>query len=114
MRRPLRALAAATLAAVAGGLCVACSGRGTEGGDAPDPGFVECVVPRPEVCTRDWRPVCALRDTGIRCVTTPCDAWERKTFANACTACADAAVYGWRPGECPAEGPAPDAAPGVP
>jgi hypothetical protein len=67
-------------------------------------GYVECVVPRPEICTREYLPVCGLRDTGIRCVTQPCDSWETKTFSNACSACADGAVYGWRPGECEEEG----------
>ncbi len=67
-------------------------------------GYVECVIPRPELCTQDWLPVCGLRDTGVRCVTEPCDSWETKTFSNACTACADKDVYGWRPGECEEEG----------
>ena len=86
----------------------ACSGTT---GDAADPaasghaaGYVECVVPRPEMRTKEYRPVCGLRDTGIRCVTEPCDSWETKTYSNACTACADAAVYGWRPGPCEEEG----------
>jgi len=71
---------------------------------ARDPGYVECVVPRPQRCTRELLPVCALRDTGVRCVTAPCPSWERKTFSNACTACADPGVYGWQPGACEEEG----------
>ena len=67
-------------------------------------GYVECVVPRPEVCKHDYLPVCGLRDTGIRCVTEPCDSWETKTYSNACTSCADPDVYGWRPRECEREG----------
>jgi hypothetical protein len=67
-------------------------------------GYVECVVPRPEICTKEYAPVCGLRDTGIRCVTEPCDTWETKTYGNACSACADGGVYGWRPGECEEEG----------
>ncbi len=74
-----------------------------EGGEAP-PSYVECVVPRPQVCQKTYLPVCGLRDTGVRCVTTPCPSWETKTYANACDACADPAVYGWRPGECETEG----------
>lgn len=81
---------------------LACSGAGDRA--AKDPGWVECVVPRPEICTEEWRPVCGLRDTGIRCVTEPCDSWETKTFSNACTACADEGVYGWRPDACEHEG----------
>lgn len=82
----------------------ACSAGPDEPGQARDPGWVECVVPRPEICTKEWRPVCGLRDTGVRCVTTPCPSWETKTYGNACAACADVDVYGWRPGECEREG----------
>ncbi len=59
-----------------------------------------CGDPRPEMCTREYRPVCALRDTGVRCVTTPCPSTEWKTYGNACDACADADVIGHLPGAC--------------
>lgn len=59
-----------------------------------------CEEPRPEMCTMDYRPVCALRDTGIRCVTTPCDSAEWKTYSNACSACSDKDVIGFVEGEC--------------
>lgn len=63
--------------------------------------YTACTEPRPEMCTQDYRPVCGLRDTGVRCVTTPCDAaWEEKTYSNACAACSHADVHGWRPGVC--------------
>ena len=78
--------------------------EGDAAGQGAAGGYVECVVPRPEICTRDYRPVCGLRNTGIRCVTQPCDSWETKTYSNACTACSDVPVYGWRPGECEEEG----------
>lgn len=72
-------------------------------------GHTACTDPRPEMCTQDYRPVCGLRDTGVRCVTTPCDAaWEEKTYSNACAACSHADVHGWRPGAC---APEPDAEP---
>ena len=48
-----------------------------------------CMEPRPQVCTMDYRPVCASLATG-----------ERKTYANACGACADSAVVSWHEGEC--------------
>jgi len=49
----------------------------------------ECEEPRPQVCTMDYRPVCAsLTDGGI------------KTYANGCTACGDAAVSSWIEGAC--------------
>ena len=59
-----------------------------------------CEEPRPEMCTREYRPVCALRDTGIRCVTMPCPSTEWKTYGNACSACADADVIGHVAGAC--------------
>jgi hypothetical protein len=79
--------------------------------EAPAPerpeGWVECTEPRPEVCTQEFRPVCALRDTGVRCVTKPCEgATERVTKPNGCDACSDPAVIGHRPGACDADGPA--------
>jgi hypothetical protein len=96
-------LASLVLIALTG---LACSGTPGER-PAPDEGaagWVACEPPRPEMCTREWRPVCARRDTGVRCVTTPCPSWETKTYGNSCSACADPAVHGWRPGECASEG----------
>lgn len=73
---------------------------------APTPdtaaGPVACSDPRPQACTTEYRPVCATRDTGVRCVTTPCPSSERRTYSNACSACADAKVYDHVAGECPA------------
>lgn len=65
--------------------------------------YIACQDPRPEVCTREYRPVCAQRDTGVRCVTTPCDSSEWVSRSNACTACSDPKVLGYRPGACPEE-----------
>jgi len=64
--------------------------------------YVECTDPRPEVCTREYRPVCARKDNGIRCVTTPCPSTDLVTASNACTACSDKDVLGYTPdGACP-------------
>lgn len=52
-----------------------------------------CRDPRPEVCTREYRPVCADRigeDDRVEQVTRP----------NACEACTDPEVRGHRPGTC--------------
>jgi len=62
--------------------------------------ITQCTNPRPEVCTREYRPVCATKDTGIRCVTTPCPSTEEVTYATGCTACADPKVSHYRPGKC--------------
>ena len=59
-----------------------------------------CESPRPEICTKEYRPVCATKDTGIRCVTTPCPSIEEVTKSNACTACADEKVTSYVPGAC--------------
>jgi len=49
-----------------------------------------CEEPRPQVCTMDYRPVCAnLADGGV------------KTYSNGCSACGDAAVSSWTEGACP-------------
>jgi len=66
----------------------------------PDGLYKRCKEPRPQICTREYRPVCATRDTGIRCVTTPCDSQEFKTYGNGCTACADTNVSEYRSGAC--------------
>jgi len=51
-----------------------------------------CTEPRPEVCTMDYQPVCGQRQlSGV-------ERW--KTYSNACTACADAAVVGYKEGAC--------------
>ncbi len=63
---------------------------------------VKCEDPRPEVCTREFRPVCAKKDNGIRCVTTPCPSIDDVTYSNACTACSDPKVIAYIPGgACP-------------
>lgn len=59
-----------------------------------------CPEQRPQVCTMDYRPVCATRNTGIRCVAAPCPSTEQKTYSNACSACADVEVLGHIPDEC--------------
>lgn len=69
--------------------------------------YVECTEPRPEICTREYMPVCAVRDNGVRCITTPCDSTETQTYGNKCDACADKEVYGYTVGECKQEIPPP-------
>ena len=62
---------------------------------------VACAEPRPTACTMEYAPVCATRDTGIRCITTPCPSSEQKTFSTACTACSDPKVSSWVKGAYP-------------
>jgi hypothetical protein len=49
-----------------------------------------CADPRPQMCTRDYRPACGLRRDN-----------SRKTYSNACSACADADVVSQSAGACP-------------
>jgi hypothetical protein len=62
--------------------------------------ITECGSPRPDVCSFQYRPVCASKDTGVRCITTPCPSTEWQTYGNACTACSEPKVYGYRDGSC--------------
>jgi hypothetical protein len=71
-----------------------------------------CTEPRPQMCTMDYRPVCATRDTGVRCIKAPCPSSEQKTYSNGCSACSDATVSEYVEGECPALPPADGAAGG--
>jgi hypothetical protein len=64
---------------------------------------VMCAEPRPEACTAQYDPVCATRDTGVRCITAPCPSTELKTMGNACSACSDPKVISYVKGECPAK-----------
>ena len=51
--------------------------------------MIACTDPRPQVCTQDYRPVCAYLEDG-----------SYKTFSNGCNACSDPAVNGYRQGPC--------------
>lgn len=62
--------------------------------------LMQCSEPRPQMCTREYKPVCASRDTGVRCVTTPCPSTEWRTYGNACDACSDTKVREYREGAC--------------
>ena len=48
-----------------------------------------CTEPRPEICTREYDPVCALLADG-----------EWRTYATGCVACSDPKVTGYRPQPC--------------
>ncbi len=49
-----------------------------------------CATPRPQMCTREYRPACGQRRDG-----------SRKTYGNACTACSDPEVVTQAAGACP-------------
>lgn len=54
------------------------------------PGATLCEEPRPEACTRDYRPVCGTHGDG-----------SPGTYSNGCVACANAEVVAWVEGACP-------------
>lgn len=72
--------------------------QSTPAGDAT--GITHCSDPRPQICTMDYVPVCALRATDTRCTSAPCSSGEWAQYPNACSACADKQVRGYRKGEC--------------
>lgn len=67
------------------------------------PEFTQCPEQRANMCTRQYLPVCATRDSGVRCVTTPCPSREQKTYGNGCEACADKKVLGYIANACTPE-----------
>ena len=48
-----------------------------------------CSEPRPEVCTREYNPVCGYKLDE-----------ESKTYSNGCSACAEKEIIGYNNGEC--------------
>ena len=59
-----------------------------------------CKEPRSTICTKEYRPVCAEVDTGVRCFKAPCPSTKSVTRSNACMACADEHVYSYVEGAC--------------
>lgn len=49
----------------------------------------QCVDPRPQVCTMEYNPVCAVLGNG-----------SSKQYSSPCNACADDAVKSYLPGAC--------------
>lgn len=62
---------------------------------ALQPDLVFCESPRPQMCTREYRPVCGYKSApGDRQYLT-------QSYGNACTACADSEVKGFVAKDCP-------------
>jgi hypothetical protein len=55
-----------------------------------DRALILCPEPRPQICTREYRPVCATMNDGTK-----------KTYSNGCTSCTDLAVVEYEEGACP-------------
>lgn len=71
------------------GLVLLLAGCALSAEQAPPTGARVCAEPRPEVCTMDYAPVCGLRRAA-----------PRRSYGNACGACADPAVAAYLPGAC--------------
>lgn len=70
---------------------VACA-TSSEEQDVNEPGATDvilCEEPRPQVCTREYNPVCGTLKDGTQV-----------TGSTACTSCSDADVVGYRMGAC--------------
>ena len=57
---------------------------------APEATTTACQDPRPQVCTLQYEPTCAVLAGG-----------ERKEYASPCNACADDQVTAFETGPCP-------------
>lgn len=51
--------------------------------------MTNCEEPRPQICTREFRPVCGLQDSG-----------QYKTYSTACEACSHKQVTSYYKGVC--------------
>lgn len=73
-------------------LSVGCATTEEEKDLNKEPGALDlilCEEPRPQICTREYDPVCAtLQDGSV------------KTYATGCTSCSDAKVEGYKKGAC--------------
>jgi len=73
-------------------MSVACATYDEQKINLDQPGALDlilCETPRPQICTKEYNPVCATRIDG-----------SVKTGSTACTSCADIDVVGYRSGEC--------------
>ena len=62
--------------------------------ETPSSMVTTCPAHRPEICTREYRPVCATLESNASPV-------RQKTYATGCTACADPSVVSYIDGACP-------------
>lgn len=74
-------------------LAVSCATSSDEKNDVNDePGALDlilCEEPRPQICTREYDPVCAkLKDGSV------------KTYSTGCTSCSDTSVESYKKGAC--------------
>lgn len=61
----------------------------TQDDEFDDKKLNQCVSPKPELCTKEYKPVCGFETDG-----------NYRTFSNACMACSDAEVNTYDDGAC--------------
>lgn len=61
----------------------------TQDDEFDDKKLTQCVSPKPEVCTKEYKPVCGFEADG-----------NYRTFSNACMACSDAQINAYDDGAC--------------
>jgi len=62
--------------------------------------FKQCQEPRSQMCTKDYRPVCAVLKPAVQCLTDDCPLIKQVTYSNGCTACSDSQVIKFKSGAC--------------
>lgn len=77
-----------TLASVLSLLLGSCAGTSTGSGTIAD--AIQCPAERPQLCTMDYRPVCAVLANG-----------DREEFSNGCGACSVPQVVSYVENACP-------------
>ena len=90
MLKVLRLLPVISLAILAAG----CATSSDEKNNLNEPGVLDiilCEEPRPQICTREYDPVCATLKDG-----------STRIGATGCTSCSDSEVVGYKKGACEA------------
>lgn len=73
-------------------LSVSCASYDQKNDMRNEPGALDLIIcenPRPEICTREYNPVCGTLKDG-----------STKTGATGCTSCSDTEVVGYKMGAC--------------
>ncbi len=70
-------------------LLLSCAGYNERHNSPLSSNLIACKDPRPQICTREYNPVCATYKDG-----------SKKTGATGCTACSDPEVVAYTMGAC--------------
>ncbi len=73
-------------------LISACAAYSEKSADPSTSELIACEEPRPQICTREYNPVCATYKDG-----------SKKTGSTGCTSCSDPDVIGYKMAACKAD-----------